>query len=51
MNLSKKVFIFDDICTTMATLEEISSTLKDKGVEKVYGIVLARQKIHYEKKS
>ncbi len=35
-------FVVDDICTTGATLENCAKTLKSAGIEKVYGLVIAR---------
>lgn len=36
------IFIVDDVCTTGATLEQCAKTLKDAGLPKVYGFVIAR---------
>lgn len=38
----KTVLLVDDVATTMATLEACASVLKEAGVQRVYGIVLAR---------
>ena len=35
-------FVVDDVCTTGSTLENCAKTLKEAGVEKVYGLVIAR---------
>ena len=35
-------FIVDDVCTTGATLENCAKVLKENGVKKVYGLVVAR---------
>ncbi|MBN2307031.1 ComF family protein [Candidatus Peregrinibacteria bacterium] len=41
--LSDKVcFVVDDVCTTGATLDSCAKTLKENGIEKVYGLVVAR---------
>ena len=41
--LQKKVyFIVDDVCTTGTTLESCAKVLKEAGVKKVYGLVVAR---------
>lgn len=40
--LNKKVLLVDDVCTTMATLNECSIVLKNNGASEVMGIVLAR---------
>lgn len=42
-NLPKKVIIVDDVLTTGATLNECAKILKKHGVEKVWGLVMARQ--------
>jgi len=39
---NKVVLLVDDVCTTMATLEECAKKMKENGAKKVYGIVLAR---------
>lgn len=39
---SNYVFLIDDICTTGATLDSAAKILKEAGVKKVYGLVLAR---------
>ncbi|MBN1915683.1 ComF family protein [Candidatus Dojkabacteria bacterium] len=39
---SKIVLIIDDVMTTGATLEECAKVLKEGGVKKVYGLVIAR---------
>lgn len=41
--LPDKIIIIDDIITTGATLEECAKVLKRRGVQKVWGLVLARQ--------
>lgn len=38
-------FIVDDVCTTGATLENCAKVLKENGVKKVYGLVVARSLI------
>lgn len=38
----KSVLIVDDLCTTAATLNECAKVLKNMGIYKVWGIVLAR---------
>lgn len=35
-------FIVDDVCTTGATLENCAKVLKESGLKKVYGLVVAR---------
>lgn len=40
--ISNRVLLVDDVCTTMATLNECSRVLKQGGVKEVVGIVLAR---------
>ncbi len=41
--LSEKVcFLVDDVCTTGATLDNCARILKEAGVKKVYGLVVAR---------
>lgn len=40
--VGKNVLIVDDVCTTMATLEECAKVLKSAGISKVTGIVIAR---------
>ena len=41
--LSDKVcFVVDDVCTTGATLDSCAKVLKDAGLKKVYGLVVAR---------
>jgi len=41
--LSDKVcFVVDDVCTTGATLDSCAKALKENGVKKVYGLVVAR---------
>lgn len=35
-------FVVDDVCTTGATLDNCARVLKDKGVRKVYGLVVCR---------
>lgn len=35
-------FLVDDVCTTGATLDSCARALKQKGVKKVYGLVIAR---------
>ncbi|MBU0706368.1 ComF family protein [Patescibacteria group bacterium] len=42
-SLSGKVcFIVDDVCTTGATLDNCARVLKENGIKKVYGLVVAR---------
>lgn len=42
-SLSDKVcFVVDDVCTTGATLDNCARVLKESGVKKVYGLVVAR---------
>ena len=38
----RRLLLVDDVCTTMATLNECSRVLKKNGVKEVIGIVLAR---------
>ncbi len=38
----KRIVLVDDVCTTMATLNECAKVLKDNGAKSVFGIVLAR---------
>lgn len=35
-------FLVDDVCTTGSTLDECARILKQKGLKKVYGLVIAR---------
>jgi ComF family protein len=42
---NKKILLIDDIATTGATLQECAKILKQNGVKKVYGAVIARQTI------
>lgn len=35
-------FIVDDVCTTGSTLENCAKVLKESGINKVYGLVVAR---------
>ena len=39
----KNVLLVDDVCTTGATLNECAKSLKNAGVKKVFGIVLANK--------
>ncbi len=39
---NKVYFIVDDVCTTGTTLESCAKILKSNGLEKVYGLVVAR---------
>jgi len=41
-NIPKNVIIFDDVYTTGATLKEAAKSLKRAGVEKVWGMTIAR---------
>ncbi|MBN2086779.1 ComF family protein [Candidatus Peregrinibacteria bacterium] len=41
-NKKSVFFVVDDVCTTGSTLENCAKTLKEAGVEKVYGLVVAR---------
>ncbi|MFH0838433.1 MAG: ComF family protein [Patescibacteria group bacterium] len=42
-SLSGKVcFLVDDVCTTGATLDNCARVLKENGIKKVYGLVVAR---------
>lgn len=42
-NLSgKTIILIDDVCTTLATLEECSKVLKSAGAEAVHALVLGR---------
>jgi ComF family protein len=36
------VFLFDDICTTGATIKEVDKTLKRKGFTNVWGLTIAK---------
>ncbi len=47
-NPPKEVWLFDDVATTLSTLEEAAKTLKMAGVQTVKALVLARQKINYD---
>ncbi|MDH5597229.1 MAG: phosphoribosyltransferase family protein, partial [Candidatus Peregrinibacteria bacterium] len=38
----KVCFLVDDVCTTGSTLDSCAKTLKDAGIKKVYGLVVAR---------
>lgn len=40
--VGENVLIVDDVCTTMATLNECAKELKRGGAKKVYGVVVAR---------
>lgn len=40
--LQKVYFIVDDVCTTGTTLESCAKILKSNGLEKVYGLVVAK---------
>ena len=43
---SGKIYvIFDDICTTGATIDAIAKILRDSGAEKVWAVYLMKQKI------
>ena len=42
-HLSDKIcFLVDDVCTTGSTLDECARVLKQAGIERVYGLVIAR---------
>jgi len=41
-NKSNIYFIVDDVCTTGSTLENCARVLKESGLQKVYGLVVAR---------
>ena len=41
--IPENVILIDDVITTGATLEECAKILKNKGVQKIWGLVLARQ--------
>lgn len=43
--LNETIWIFDDIATTFSTLNEVAKALKMAGASKVFGIVLAREKV------
>lgn len=41
-NLNKNILLIDDIITTGATMNEIAKLLKSRGIEKVWGLALAK---------
>ncbi len=41
-DLEPVYFVVDDVCTTGATLDNCAKTLKEAGIGKVYGLVVAR---------
>jgi competence protein ComFC len=43
--IPETVWIFDDVATTLSTIEEVARTLKKFGAKKVFGATLARQTI------
>lgn len=45
IKLNETIWIFDDIATTFSTLNEAAKVLKMAGASKVFGIVLAREKV------
>ncbi len=40
---NKNIIIIDDVCTTLATLNECASVIKKAGAKKVWGVVAARR--------
>lgn len=41
--IPKKVVIFDDVWTTGSTIKEAVKTLKEKGVDEVFALTIARR--------
>ncbi|MCX6723608.1 MAG: ComF family protein [Candidatus Staskawiczbacteria bacterium] len=42
-----KVFLVDDVYTTGSTMQECAKVLKEAGAKQVWGIVLAREELHF----